>query len=66
MLRLTKNPLNILTTFVIMMLGLTALRVPVDDDSGIILKRNRLMGIEQMITMPYLLFASNTLYRMRR
>jgi ABC-2 type transport system permease protein len=58
---LTKNPLNILATFVIVMLGSAFFACLSMTIAGIVLKRDRLMGIGQMITMP-LFFASNALY----
>jgi ABC-2 type transport system permease protein len=58
---LTKNPLNIFATFVIVMLGSAFFACLSMTIAGIVLKRDRLMGIGQMITMP-LFFASNALY----
>ena len=58
---LTTNPLNILGTFVVVMLGSAFFACLSMTIAGIVLKRDRLMGIGQMITMP-LFFASNALY----
>ena len=58
---LTVNPLNIVATFVIVMLGSAFFACLSMSIAGIVLKRDRLMGIGQMITMP-LFFASNALY----
>jgi ABC-2 type transport system permease protein len=58
---LTKNPLNLVATFVIVMLGSAFFACLSMTIAGIVLKRDRLMGIGQMITMP-LFFASNALY----
>jgi ABC-2 type transport system permease protein len=58
---LSTNPLNILGTFVIVMLGSAFFSCLSMTIAGIVLKRDRLMGIGQMITMP-LFFASNALY----
>ena len=58
---LTTNPLNIVGTFVIVMLGSAFFACLSMTIAGIVLKRDRLMGIGQMITMP-LFFASNALY----
>ena len=58
---LTRNPLNIVGTFVIVMLGSAFFSCLSMTIAGIVLKRDRLMGIGQMITMP-LFFASNALY----
>ena len=58
---LTTNPLNILGTFVIVMLGSAFFSCLSMTIAGVVLKRDRLMGIGQMITMP-LFFASNALY----
>jgi ABC-2 type transport system permease protein len=58
---LTYNPLRILGAFVAVILGagfFACLSVTI---AGIVLKREQLMGIGQMITMP-LFFASNALY----
>ena len=58
---LTDNPLRILGAFVIVMLGSAFFACLSMTIAGIVLKRDRLMGIGQMITMP-LFFASNALY----
>jgi ABC-2 type transport system permease protein len=58
---LTVNPLKIVATFVIVMLGSAFFACLSMSIAGIVLKRDRLMGIGQMITMP-LFFASNALY----
>ena len=58
---LTKNPLDIAATFVVVMLGSAFFACLSMTIAGIVLKRDRLMGIGQMITMP-LFFASNALY----
>jgi ABC-2 type transport system permease protein len=58
---LTMNPLKIVATFVIVMLGSAFFACLSMSIAGIVLKRDRLMGIGQMITMP-LFFASNALY----
>jgi ABC-2 type transport system permease protein len=58
---LTRNPLNLVATFVIVMLGSAFFACLSMTIAGIVLKRDRLMGIGQMITMP-LFFASNALY----
>ena len=58
---LTTNPLNILGAFAIVMLGAAFFSCLSMTIAGIVLKRDRLMGIGQMITMP-LFFASNALY----
>jgi ABC-2 type transport system permease protein len=58
---LTANPLNLLGTFVIVMLGSAFFSCLSMTIAGVVLKRDRLMGIGQMITMP-LFFASNALY----
>ena len=58
---LTTNPLNIIGTFVVVMLGSAFFACLSMTIAGIVLKRDRLMGIGQMITMP-LFFASNALY----
>lgn len=58
---LTANPFKIAAAFAVVVLGsafFTCLSVTI---AGIVLKRDRLMGIGQMITMP-LFFASNALY----
>jgi ABC-2 type transport system permease protein len=58
---LTLNPLNILAAFAIVMLGSAFFCCLSMTIAGVVLKRDRLMGIGQMITMP-LFFASNALY----
>ena len=58
---LTTDPLNILGAFAIVMLGAAFFSCLSMTIAGIVLKRDRLMGIGQMITMP-LFFASNALY----
>ena len=58
---LTDNPLRILGAFVIVMLGAAFFSCLSMTIAGIVLKRDRLMGIGQMITMP-LFFASSALY----
>ncbi|HEX6761456.1 MAG TPA: ABC transporter permease [Gaiellaceae bacterium] len=58
---LTVNPLKIVATFVVVMLGSAFFACLSMSIAGIVLKRDRLMGIGQMITMP-LFFASNALY----
>jgi ABC-2 type transport system permease protein len=58
---LSTNPLDILGTFVIVMLGSAFFSCLSMTIAGVVLKRDRLMGIGQMITMP-LFFASNALY----
>jgi ABC-2 type transport system permease protein len=58
---LTLNPLRILGTFVIVMMGSAFFACLSMTVAGVVLKRDRLMGIGQMITMP-LFFASNALY----
>jgi ABC-2 type transport system permease protein len=58
---LTTNPLRILGTFVIVMMGSAFFACLSMTVAGVVLKRDRLMGIGQMITMP-LFFASNALY----
>jgi ABC-2 type transport system permease protein len=58
---LSYNPLDILGAFVVVMMGsgfFSCLSMTV---AGVVLKRDRLLGIGQMITMP-LFFASNALY----
>jgi len=61
---LTGNPLAILGAFVVVMLGSAFFACLSMTVAGIVLKRDRLMGIGQMITMP-LFFASNALYPVR-
>ena len=58
---LTSNPFAILGVFVVVMLGSTFFSCLSMTVAGVVLKRDRLMGIGQMITMP-LFFASNALY----
>jgi len=58
---LSSNPLHILGAFVIVMLGSAFFSCLSMTIAGVVLKRDRLMGIGQMITMP-LFFASNALY----
>jgi ABC-2 type transport system permease protein len=58
---LTTNPLHIIGAFAIVMLGAAFFSCLSMTIAGIVLKRDRLMGIGQMITMP-LFFASNALY----
>jgi ABC-2 type transport system permease protein len=58
---LTTNPLGYIGTFAIVMLGSAFFSCLSMTIAGIVLKRDRLMGIGQMITMP-LFFASNALY----
>jgi ABC-2 type transport system permease protein len=61
---LTDNPLRILGAFVAVMLGAAFFACLSMTVAGVVLKRDRLMGIGQMITMP-LFFASNALYPVR-
>ncbi len=58
---LTTNPLRILGSFAIVMLGSAFFACLSMSIAGVVLKRDRLMGIGQMITMP-LFFASSALY----
>ncbi len=58
---LTSNPADILGAFVIVVLGSAFFSCLSMTVAGVVLKRDRLMGIGQMITMP-LFFASNALY----
>jgi ABC-2 type transport system permease protein len=58
---LTYNPLRILGALVVVTLGAAFFSCLSMTIAGIVLKRDRLMGIGQMITMP-LFFASNALY----
>lgn len=58
---LTTNPLHIIGAFAIVMLGAAFFSCLSMTIAGIVLKRDRLMGVGQMITMP-LFFASNALY----
>ncbi|HEV2590780.1 MAG TPA: ABC transporter permease [Gaiellaceae bacterium] len=61
---LTYNPLRILGAFVVVILGAGFFACLSVSIAGIVLKREQLMGIGQMITMP-LFFASNALYPVR-
>jgi ABC-2 type transport system permease protein len=58
---LTANPLNLLGVAVIVVLGAAFFACLSVTIAGLVLKRERLMGIGQAITMP-LFFASNALY----
>lgn len=58
---LSSNPLRILASFIVVMLGAAFFSCLSMTVAGVVLKRDRLMGIGQMITMP-LFFASNALY----
>ncbi len=58
---LTDNAGAILGSFVVVMLGAAFFSCLSMTVAGVVLKRDRLMGIGQMITMP-LFFASNALY----
>ena len=58
---LTANPLKILATFVVVVLGAGFFSCLSMSIAGVVLKRERLMGIGQAITMP-LFFGSNALY----
>ncbi|HWC45078.1 MAG TPA: ABC transporter permease [Casimicrobiaceae bacterium] len=58
---LTYDPLKILGSFLIVLLGAAFFSCLSMTIAGIVLKREQLMGIGQMITMP-LFFASNALY----
>ena len=58
---LSTNPLDIFVSFVIVMLGSAFFSCLSMTIAGVVLRRDRLMGIGQMITMP-LFFASNALY----
>ena len=58
---LTYNPLKILGAFAVVILGAAFFSCLSVSIAGIVLKREQLMGIGQMITMP-LFFASNALY----
>ncbi len=58
---LSANPLHILGAFVVVMMGSAFFSCLSMTVAGVVLKRDRLMGIGQMITMP-LFFASNALY----
>jgi len=61
---LTSNPLGIIGSFAAVMLGAGFFSCLSMTVAGIVLKRDRLLGIGQMITMP-LFFASNALYPVR-
>lgn len=58
---MTANPLRLLGVIVVVMLGAAFFACLSISIAGIALKRDRLMGIGQAITMP-LFFASNALY----
>jgi ABC-2 type transport system permease protein len=58
---LSTDPLDIIGSFAIVMLGAAFFSCLSMTIAGIVLKRDRLMGIGQMITVP-LFFASNALY----
>jgi ABC-2 type transport system permease protein len=58
---LSTNPSHILASFVIVVLGSSFFACLSMTIAGVVLKRDRLMGIGQMMTMP-LFFASNALY----
>jgi ABC-2 type transport system permease protein len=58
---ITTNPLKIIASFLIVMLGAAFFSCLSMTIAGVVLKRDRLMGIGQMMTMP-LFFASNALY----
>lgn len=58
---LTMNPLKILASFVVVLLGAVFFSCLSMTLAGLVRKRDRLMGIGQAITMP-LFFASNALY----
>jgi ABC-2 type transport system permease protein len=58
---LTSDPLHILATFLVVVLAAAFFSCLSMTIAGIVLRRDRLMGIGQMITMP-LFFASNALY----
>ncbi len=58
---LTEDPLRILGAFAIVMMGSGFFACLSMTIAGVVLKRDRLMGIGQMITMP-LFFASSALY----
>jgi ABC-2 type transport system permease protein len=55
------NPLHLLGTLVVVVLGAAFFSLLSVSIAGVVLKRDRLMGIGQAITMP-LFFASNALY----
>jgi len=58
---LTSNPLHIIGTFVVVMLGSAFFSCLSMTMAGVLMKRDRLMGFGQLMTMP-LFFASNALY----
>ena len=58
---LSANPLRILGAFAIVMMGAAFFACLSMTIAGLVLRRDRLMGIGQMITMP-LFFASSALY----
>lgn len=58
---LTRNPLDFLGAFIVVMLGAAFFSCLSMAVANLVLKRDRLMGIGQMITMP-LFLASNALY----
>jgi len=58
---LSTNPVHIIGALVVVVLGAAFFSCLSMTIAGIVLKRDRLMGIGQMITMP-LFFASNALY----
>jgi ABC-2 type transport system permease protein len=58
---LTDNPLRILGAFVVVVMGSAFFACLSMTIAGVVLKRDRLIGIGQMITMP-LFFASSALY----
>jgi ABC-2 type transport system permease protein len=58
---LTDNPVRILGSFAIVVMGSAFFACLSMTIAGVVLKRDRLMGIGQMITMP-LFFASSALY----
>ncbi len=58
---LTTNPLHVLGALAVVMLGAGFFSCLSMTVAGVVLRRERLMGIGQMITMP-LFFASNALY----
>ncbi|MGA9774340.1 MAG: ABC transporter permease [Candidatus Dormiibacterota bacterium] len=60
-IHLTSNPLALLGAFGVVMMGSAFFACLSMTVAGVVLKRDRLMGIGQMITMP-LFFASNALY----
>ncbi len=61
---LTTNPLKLLATVAVVVLGAAFFSCLSMTIAGIVLKRERLMGIGQAITMP-LFFGSNALYPVR-